>query len=532
MLTEPSAAADRPAVAVQRATADSRSRSSRWIVIIALLPIALAAAASLYATSLSLAYRLRMPYIQNPWESAIIVDAYRAAHGQEVYEPVKRGHATHLYGPLMSQTLGTIFRVTGPSLYTGRIINLASSLIVCALLIAIFCQRRPLTLFVAAALMLALHYRARAYFVETRPDMTAFLLAMLAICCLYRAHRDGTARAMWYAPGIALIWLAFLFKQTYAAAAGVPLIALVLTRQISDRRALLCSLLPLAAMAALLAFMKFVTPVVFFYTWTVPKMYPVTLPRLALATVELVTLSPLFVAFAGWWLIGRHPAAKVEREMSPPIMWLLAAAVVGAAAGIPAYAKRGGSYNSLLLGWIPMTAFCVAMLGPVLTRIIEFAKPGDERVRPALGPGLTCIVGGWFVALLVLAMNFAVPKSDFWKGHGAHGGPEYWSVVAAARDLPGRVVAPDDPTITMFARNEVGRNLEAELDATGRTTLTPGLLEEIRKARWIICVHADFDDKRFSPEVMHDLGFRRVKQAPFERAYSLWKRVEQPTTNG
>jgi hypothetical protein len=289
-------------------------------------------------------------------------------------------------------------------------------------------------------------------------------------------------------------------------------------------------LLPLAAVAALLAFMKFVTPVVFYYTWTVPKMYPVTFPRLALATVELITLSPLFVAFAGWWLIGRHPAAKVEREMSPPIMWLLAAAVVGAAAGIPAYAKRGGSYNSLLLGWVPMTAFCVAMLGPVLRRIVEFAKPGDERVRPALGPGLTCIVGGWFVALLVLVMNFAVPKSDFWKGHGAHGGPEYWSVVAAARDLPGRIVAPDDPTVTMFARNEVGRNLEAELDATGRTVLTPGLLDEIRKARWMICVHAAFDDKRFSPEVMHKLGFRRVKQAPFERAYSLWKRVERPAT--
>jgi hypothetical protein len=531
LLTEPSAV-DRSVVEIDYARPKSHRPGTVLIVIIALLPIAIATGVSIYYSAWSLAHRLTMPYPQNPWESAILADAYRAAHGERVYErPGRNGHATHLYGPLVSQTLGTIFRVTGPSLYTGRVVNLISSLLVCAIVVWIFGERRWFDLFVAAGLMLALHYRARAYFVETRPDMTACLLATLAIICFSRANRGVELKPLWYLPGIALVMLAFGFKQTYAAAAGVPLVAMIVVRPPRLFLRVLVAVLPLVAMVVLLTLMKLVTPVVFLYTITEPAMYRVSPERLALAATNLLTLSPLFLLFAGWWLIGRHPVAKVEREMSPAVMWLVAAVIVGAAAGIPAYAKRGGSYNSLLLGWVPMTAFCVAMLGGVLRRLIEFASRGDERIVPALGPGLTSIVGGWLIGGSILIMTFCVPRSDLWNWIGAHGGSEYGEVVEATKKLSGRILSPDDPTITMFAKDQVGPSLEAELDANGRTGFSPRLISDLHKSDWVITVHSTYDDRRFSAEVMSDYGFRRVKEKPFDRTYGLWQRLKhRPAT--
>jgi len=96
--------------------------------------------------------------------------------------------------------------------------------------------------------------------------------------------------------------------------------------------------------------------------------------------------------------------------------------------------------------------------------------------------------------------------------------------------LEGDVICPDDPTILMAARNEVCRNLEAELDATNRPgKLPPGLYEDVADADWLIRVHGHYDGW-YTPEMMTDLGFERVSNkdagAGFRRIYSLWKRVK------
>ena len=59
----------------------------------------------------SIVYRISLPYTQSPWEAAIVVDAYRAAHGQPVYERLDQGgHATHMYGPIITQAVAEIRR--------------------------------------------------------------------------------------------------------------------------------------------------------------------------------------------------------------------------------------------------------------------------------------------------------------------------------------------------------------------------------------------------------------------------------------
>ncbi|CAN5613475.1 hypothetical protein BH09PLA1_BH09PLA1_13260 [soil metagenome] len=505
--------------ALEYSAGPGNARVRRLIVWLTILPILIATIASIVGSVWSIEYRLAMPWSQNPWESAIVADAWRFAHGQQIYEPVARGHATHLYGPLTSPTIGLIFKIFGTSnLYIGRWIVLISSLAMCAILLWIYAPRNPLAYLIGAGLLLALHYRGRAYFVETRPDMVAALLATISLICFYSAH----ARQRWllYLPGTALLIGAMLFKQTYASAAAVPLIAALIGQLMQPgtmfRRELLFAITPLVAVMATILAIKTFTPNVYFYMFTVPTMYEIGwMDRAPFAVASLFTLSPLFVALAGWFVLDERRRELFDAKMR----WLLAALGIGCGAGMLAYAKRGGSYNSLLLGFIPMTAFCVALIGTTLRRLTDYSADVIAK-----------LIGGWLIGLLIVISTFGVPNSDLWNFAGAHGGPEYSNVVVAAGDLSGRVVCPDDPTIIMSARNEVCRSLEAELDATNRPgKLPPGLYAEIARADWLIRVHGHYDGW-YTPEMMDDLGFERLPPTEsgtaFKKLYSLWKRVK------
>ena len=112
------------------------------IVWLTLLPIILATLVWIGASLWSIGFRLTMSWSQNPWESAIVADAWRFAHGQPVYERLPVGHATHLYGPLTSPTIGTVFKLLGTSnLYVGRSIVLVCSLAMCAIILLIYAPR-------------------------------------------------------------------------------------------------------------------------------------------------------------------------------------------------------------------------------------------------------------------------------------------------------------------------------------------------------------------------------------------------------
>src|SRR5882724_4813835 len=64
------------------------------VAIASLLPVAWAFE--------SARFRLMQPHPQSPWESAILVDAWRAHHGLPVYTLPTVDHATHMYGPLIT----------------------------------------------------------------------------------------------------------------------------------------------------------------------------------------------------------------------------------------------------------------------------------------------------------------------------------------------------------------------------------------------------------------------------------------------
>src|SRR5205823_4823010 len=79
-----------------------------------LIVIALLGSITLIAVVVRLTERLAV----SPWEPAIAMEAARLNAGLPLYEA---GHATHMYGPLLTVLLAEIFRVTGLNLLAGRI---------------------------------------------------------------------------------------------------------------------------------------------------------------------------------------------------------------------------------------------------------------------------------------------------------------------------------------------------------------------------------------------------------------------------
>ncbi len=481
----------------------------RWETFAIASPMLLACLIALGISFYSIYTRLLLPYPQNPWESSILVEAARVVAGAPVYEMPPEGHAAHLYGPLINYLIGAVFWFTGPNLYAGRAIALISAVLLCAVFIAMFVRRRDwFAALVAMALVFGLHYRCRAYFTETRPDAIALLLATLSLLAAYRAASNRSL-LMWILSGM-LVVAAFGFKQTYAAAAVVPPLAVFMSRRQRTRADLLVAFIPLACIATSLLTMRVLAPTVFFYTVKVPAIYRVPPDRLIWAVGSLFLLSPLFLVM--FFVPGLRRGFDYTRRWK--MTWVLVATLIGGAAGAVACAKRGGTYNSLLLGFAPMAAFCVV----AMPRVFRWLTDG----RNALVARLTVSM---ILAICLLATTLGVPSSGRWAYQAGHGTEEHERVVRIAAKLKGKVICPDDPTIMLLARGQLDLSLDAELDAAGRPEeLPPDLAKQFRSANWLIRVHTVFENFR-NEELLKQLGFKRVQTPRLGRGYSLWRRI-------
>ncbi|MBC8105482.1 MAG: glycosyltransferase family 39 protein [Anaerolineae bacterium] len=485
-----------------------------------LLPIVAVAVTVLLINCYSIAYRIARPYTLSPWESMIVVDAHRASQGQPIYQPLDRGApAPHIYGPLMTHVVALVFRVTGPNLYAARVISLIAALIACAILIRIYVDyRKPFDLLFGAALMLSLQCRSRAYFVESRPDMIAWLLATLALICFYRAHHRN-AFGRWYPLGLALVILTFLSKQTYACFAAVPLVAILVLQPRPLRKHLLFAMLPLVCLGLTVIVLKQVQPVLYHYMVKVPKMYAIPLDRLKVAWDILIMSIPLYpAAVVGYFVRLRHdPDGDAPVAwLAPKMIWLMAACGVGFAAAVMAFGKQFATINSLLLAWIPMTVFCCIVIPSLVRGLYRSAIAG--LALPPLGNFALHFSGAFLIASLTFVTAFSSGKDGFnWDlGHGTR---EYKHVIAAVKDLSGRVVSPEDPTIPLFANGYIGRNLDAELDATNHGAIPQSVLAEVSRAHWLVHVTAGYKSQ-ISERLLKTWGFKRYRT--FGRGYSLW----------
>jgi len=130
-----------------------------------LIVIALLGAITLIAVVVRLTERLAV----STWEPAIAMEAARLNAGLPLYEA---GHATHMYGPLLTVLLAEIFRVTGLNLLAGRIGFSIFAFALAFLLSAILCRGSSRKYwFVAFALFLGVNLRTNLIFLSAQPRL-------------------------------------------------------------------------------------------------------------------------------------------------------------------------------------------------------------------------------------------------------------------------------------------------------------------------------------------------------------------------
>lgn len=463
-----------------------------------------------------MATRMGMRYPLDWWESIYIMDAARAADGLPVYEKFGEGHATHMYGPAGTYAIAAAYEMLGhPSIRMGRWMSLAAGGLATLLYLLVFVPRkRPFFLLVGTALVLSLHFRCMGLFTNTRPDITAYLLASIALVIAYLAHERD--RLGWYWVSAGLIVLSFLFKQTYAVTALVPPIAILILRPTPLRKHLLTSLIPMAGMAVTAIVLKLAFPLVWFYAIYVPQQYRIFEERAGLGIDALFMHNPLFVVMAVLLIFVIGYQARRDRT----ITWLFVAMLIGAIMGIIAFAKQGGNYNSLLMAFGPMTAFCMLLLPKVMDVLTQRTIGFPARLAIAIA-----------LALMLSTTAFSIPMSKRLATDHASNRGGYSRTIALVRTLEGNVVCPEEPTITLLAKNTYEPSLEAELEAAWpKRILQPWITRYIETADWVITVSTADMTGRVGP-LMPGLGFVKVDHPELGAEYTVWKRtVARPTS--
>jgi hypothetical protein len=451
---------------------------------------------------------------RNPWESCEILEGWRSLQGMPVYELPPKGHATHMYGALAPWVQGRIFRWVGPNNVSGRALSLVSALLMVTLIAASTISVRSAWYFaIGWTAIIGVSHRSGHYFAENRPDMPALLLATLFIIFSYNAR----CRLRWLniVLGSTCLVAGFFFKQTVWIFSAVPLVALILRRERPQRADLLFASIPLAVSIALILGLRLFSPKVYYYMIAVPGGYSIHWPRAVKFLWEMLLDSPLFL-----FLLGEFIFFDTDSHQSDPrVPWLFALLAVAIPFSAVAHAKVGGWPNSELPALLGMMAFCALRLPRLLMRLENLRS--SRRIRFAYGSFVSLLLLMTTFPHLTYANNLFVAKSIWDAG--------YWQAVAMARDLPGTVVCPEDPTIPLYARQYTCQNLFIEKDARPFKGLWPTatpepVLEELRAADYVIDI-TDYWGDNLDGRTLEELGFEPAHEdSSSAEHYRLWRR--------
>jgi hypothetical protein len=293
----------------------------------------------------------------------------------------------------------------------------------------------------------------------------------------------------------------------------VPLVVLALRWRRPSLGELILAVFPLAVAFAVVAALRFCSPTVYYYMINVPKAFGLDLVRSARCFWNLLLDSPLFLLLVGEWIF----LEKGSLNKNPRVLWLFGTLAVTIPYSALTAGKVGGAPNSLLPALLPMAAFCALRLPHILKRIEQSATPVHHR-----------IIVGTFASLLMLMTAFPhmtrtynpLPPLPSWE-------KEYSKAISLARELPGTVVCPEDPTIPFYARGYVGFNVYSENDThlvggVWPDIPTPAVLAEMRAADYLLD-HCHFPE--VGEKLLIALGFEPVNDVPLDsKCYRLWRR--------
>jgi hypothetical protein len=490
----------------------NRAQLSVWLCR---APLLAAAVFIILISGFNLTRLIYAPAPRNPWEALQIVEGWRSVQRMPVYDLSPAGHATHMYGALAPWVQGELFRWVGPNNISGRVLSLCSSLLLVIVLVVGLVGARPAWyLPVACAAMIGVSHRCGHYFAENRPDMTALLFATIGIYFL--AAGNERRRPAYFILGSACLVVGFFFKQTATPFSIVPLVALCLRGRWPTRWEISLALVPVTIVCGVILGLKYLSPAVHHYMIEVPGAYSINWPRFVKFLADPLLDSPLFVVLLAECVFFDERSFRED----PRLLWLMAVLAVTIPLSALARAKAGGAANSLLPMLLPMMAFCAFRLPRLLERL--------EHRRAPLVPRF---LAGSFLAILLFCTifphltvaNAIIPPKSRWD-------PGYWQAVALARELPGKVVSPEDPTIALHAKRYAGHNLTAEKDAqplNGNWTeaIPDRVVEEIRRADYVFDL-TDYWGANIDEALLSDLGFEPATPANLDSGcYKLWRRA-------
>jgi hypothetical protein len=477
---------------------------SQQIPFLSRLPFLVAAIILGAATVCVAVVRLSEPLPITPWESAIAMEAMRLNAGLPLYEA---GHATHLYGPLLTVLLAGIFRITGLNLLAARIAFSTFSLVLAIVLSVILCRGKLRKYWLIALLLfLAINFRTNLICLSAQPDCAAALFGVTGLY-FWIARRNSLLRA---ALSVAFFLCAVLLKQTSAAFALIPFVYALIWRHRFYEAAV--SLVPALSVLVALALIRLTWPQMFLAIVTTPASISVHYERTVGIAIYLVATFPIFLIALITTFFSRGRIDETER-------WVWSAIIVLVPVSVWTICKSGGSYSSLLFAYLAMTALFVIKLDTISNWIAAL-------------PRWRSFLAATVIALSVLFSFFIQFDRAFGLLFTRCGDEKYDSAVAAARRLDGVVISPQDPTIAYRASGYFGRSLFFELDAHAVNGNWPGELpesmrQELAQARYVIEVHSYVPTPAFERGLVNNHFYPAPIEALSNSVYALWTRKSE-----
>ena len=439
----------------------------------------------------------------SPWESGIAMEAVRLNAGQPVYEA---GHATHMYGPLLTLLVAGVFRMTGLNLPAARVAMSIVAFALTALLVVILSRNKSRDCaWLAACLFLGINLRTNLVFFSIQPDCAG------AFCGIFALYLWATAKgsALRSSASIVLFVSAMLFKQTAAVFALVPIVYAMFWVRPTQWRRVAMALLPVTSILLTLVIIRILAPQMFAAMVTVPasiKVYPDRAWRFG---VYLLATFPIFLL--ALWSLWRNRSTLDERER-----WILAALAVLLPIGVWTMCKAGSDFNSLLFAYLAMSALAITQID----RMFDWLRSLSSTRR--------LLVSLAIAALLFFSVFSSIGKSSA-LSIARQGDERYDVAIAVAQKLGVGVVSPQDPTLAYRASGYIGRSLFFEMDAHAvkgnwPNELPASILEELKTANYVIAAHGYVPTPVFDDSLAL-CGFRLLNVPELTgSAYQVWGR--------
>jgi len=518
-------------------------------------------------------------YPLTPWDGGMVVESWRAANNIPVYENIQDFHATHLYGYLYTYYASYISQIFGFSNYTLRILSFISFVLSISLIMAsLNLVRKNWYLLLGISLIFSVNYQSGNYFIFDRPDASALLYSVISIVFFYIGYERN--KWLFILLGTLTILITFSIKQTYLMVASVPLIVLFLS---FDKKKIfqnvLKRLIPILLFLVYIFILKIVEPYIPYYMLILPSKYMIQYDALFYGIYVIVFSSPLFIFLLYEFSIN------YKKYYSPKIIWIISAIIITIPLSSFTAAKIWGTINSYIPALISISTFNTYILYKYLAIKKQKSEISISLtllliflVICSCFPFLPTQIGSYYSIYISNILLFIIILMSILRYFNLHenfnkewlivnkkynnymiivsvicilliiiiGGSryifvikneinnhinivqrrnlEYSNIINISKDLEGKVISPEDPTIVLYSRWKAERNIYFELDANPINGNIPDQLP-IYLNRYLLSadyiIHPkDWWYERISSEKIQSINFIKVYDSDY---YSVWK---------